>query len=68
MSLRKLIVNKTMAALAVLFTVFYSGTAFAQDAAATATTKPVDMGKVHQSALFLCVVVLATMFIHCYCR
>ncbi|WP_461788457.1 cytochrome c oxidase subunit II [Pedobacter sp.] len=52
MSLRKLIVNKTMAALAVLFTVFYSGTAFAQDAAATATTKPVDMGKVHQSALF----------------
>lgn len=50
MSLRKLIVNKTMAALAVLFTVFTSATAFAQDAAATA--KPVDMGEVHKTAIF----------------
>ena len=50
MSLRKLIVNKTMAALAVLFTVFTSATAFAQDAAATA--KPVDMGEVHKTAVF----------------
>lgn len=51
MSLRKLIVNKTMAALAVLFTVFSSVTAFAQETAA-ATAKPVDMGPVHKSAVF----------------
>jgi len=50
MSLRKLIVNKTMAALAVLFTVFSSANAFAQEAAATA--KPVDMGEVHKTAVF----------------
>lgn len=52
MSLRKLIVNKTMAALTVLFTVFSSANAFAQEAAAAATAKPVDMGPVHQNALF----------------
>ncbi|WP_199118277.1 cytochrome c oxidase subunit II [Pedobacter sp. ASV28] len=52
MSLRKFIVNKTIAGLAVLFTVFSSMTAFAQEAAATATAKPVDMGQVHKSALF----------------
>jgi cytochrome c oxidase subunit II len=52
MSLRKFIVNKTIAGLAVLFTVFSSMTAFAQETAATATAKPVDMGQVHKSALF----------------
>lgn len=52
MSLRKLIVNKTMAALAVLFTVFTSANAFAQEAAAAATAKPVDMGPVHKNAIF----------------
>lgn len=39
-----------MAALAVIFTVFTSVSAFAQDAAATA--KPVDMGEVHKTAVF----------------
>jgi len=39
-----------MAALAVLFTVFSSANAFAQEAAATA--KPVDMGEVHKTAVF----------------
>ncbi len=52
MSLRKLIVNKTMAALAVLFTVFSSASVFAQDAAAAATEKVVDMGEVHKTAVF----------------
>jgi cytochrome c oxidase subunit 2 len=52
MSLRKLIVNKTMAGLAVLFTVFSSANAFAQEAAAAATAKPVDMGPVHKTAVF----------------
>ena len=52
MSLRKLIVNKTMAALAVIFTVFSSASAFAQEAAAAAPAKPVDMGPIHKSALF----------------
>jgi cytochrome c oxidase subunit 2 len=51
MSLRKLIVNKTMATLAVLFTVFSSVNAFAQDAAAS-MPKPVDMGPIHKTALF----------------
>ncbi len=51
MSLRKLIVNKTMATLAVLFTVFSSVNAFAQDAAAT-MAKPVDMGPIHKTAVF----------------
>jgi len=52
MSLKKLIINKTMAALAVFFTAFASTSAFAQDAAATATAKPVDMGPVYQSTLY----------------
>lgn len=52
MSLRKLIVNKTMAALAVIFTVCSSASAFAQEAAAAATAKPVDMGPIHKTALF----------------
>ena len=51
MSLRKLIVNKTMAALTVLFTVFSGAKAFAQEAAAT-TAKAVDMGEVHKTAIF----------------
>jgi cytochrome c oxidase subunit 2 len=50
MSLKKIIINKTMAALAVIFTAFASTSAFAQEAAATA--KPVDMGSVYQSTLF----------------
>lgn len=50
MRLRKLINNKIMAALAVIFTAFVSTSAFAQTAAATA--KPVDMGEIHKSALF----------------
>ncbi len=52
MSLRKLIVNKTMAALAVIFTAFSSASVFAQDAAAAATEKVVDMGEVHKTAVF----------------
>ena len=50
MSLRKLIVSKTMAALAVLFTVFSSANVFAQ--AAATTTETVDMGEVHKTAIF----------------
>lgn len=50
MSLKKLIVNKTMAALAVLMSAFASTSAFAQTAAATA--KPVDMGPIYQSTLY----------------
>jgi cytochrome c oxidase subunit 2 len=50
MSLKKIIINKTMAALAVIFTAFASTSAFAQEAAATA--KPVDMGPVYQSTLY----------------
>lgn len=52
MSLRKIIVNKTMTALALLFTVCSSASVFAQEAAASATEKPVDMGQVHKNALF----------------
>lgn len=51
MSLRKLIVNKTMAALAALFIMCSSVNAFAQDAA-NATTKAVDMAKVHKTTAF----------------
>ncbi len=58
MSLRKLIVNKTMAALAVLFTVFSSANVFAQEAAAAATEKQVDMGEVHKTAVFYVLVFL----------
>ncbi|MBY0543814.1 MAG: cytochrome c oxidase subunit II [Sphingobacteriaceae bacterium] len=50
MRLRKLINNKIMAALAVIFTAFASTSAFAQ--AAAAVEKPVDMGEVHKSFLF----------------
>jgi cytochrome c oxidase subunit 2 len=52
MSLKKLISNKTMAALAVIITAFASTSAFAQEAAAAATAKPVDMGPVYKSTLF----------------
>ncbi|TCC93316.1 cytochrome c oxidase subunit II [Pedobacter frigiditerrae] len=52
MSLKKLIGNKTMAALAVLITVFANTSAFAQEAAAAATAKPVDMGPIYKSTLF----------------
>jgi cytochrome c oxidase subunit 2 len=50
MSLRNLINNKTMAALAVLFTAFASTSAFAQEAAAK--VKPVEMGPIYKSTLF----------------
>ncbi|MFI5451051.1 cytochrome c oxidase subunit II [Pedobacter sp. UC225_61] len=52
MSLKKLISNKTMGALAVILTAFASTSAFAQEAAAAATAKPVDMGPVYKSTLF----------------
>ncbi len=52
MSLKKLIGNKTMAALAVIITVFANTSAFAQEAAASATAKPVDMGPIYKSTLF----------------
>ncbi|MFA6275197.1 MAG: cytochrome c oxidase subunit II [Pedobacter sp.] len=52
MSLKKLISNKTRAALAVILTAFASTSAFAQEAAAGATAKPVDMGPVYKSTLF----------------
>jgi cytochrome c oxidase subunit 2 len=54
MSLKNIIITKTMSALAVLFTVFSSASVFAQDAAATvaATAKPVDMGPIYKSTLF----------------
>ncbi|MDQ7947937.1 MAG: cytochrome c oxidase subunit II [Pedobacter sp.] len=44
--------NKTMAALAVLFTAFASTNALAQEAGTAATAKPIDMGPVYQSTLF----------------
>jgi cytochrome c oxidase subunit 2 len=52
MSLRKLLSNKTMAAFAVILTAFASTTAYAQEAAAAATAKPIDMGPVYKSTLF----------------
>jgi cytochrome c oxidase subunit 2 len=54
MSLKNIIITKTMSALAVLFTVFSSASVFAQDAGATvaATAKPVDMGPIYKSTLF----------------
>lgn len=54
MSLKRLISNKTMAALAVLFTAFTSTSAFAQEAAAaaTATAKPVDMTPIYKTTVF----------------
>jgi cytochrome c oxidase subunit 2 len=52
MSLKNLIFNKTMAAFAVIMTAFASTKALAQEAGAAATTKPVDMGPIYQSAMF----------------
>lgn len=52
MSLRRLISNKTIAALAVLFTVFSNTSAWAQEAAAAATDKPVDMVPVYKTTVF----------------
>ncbi len=54
MSLKRLISNKTMAALAVIFTVFTSASAFAQEAAAAATetAKPVDMTPIYKTTVF----------------
>jgi cytochrome c oxidase subunit 2 len=49
MSLKRLIINKTTAALSVIFTLIASTSAFAQEAAAQ---KPVDMGPIHQTALY----------------
>ncbi|MCZ4245210.1 cytochrome c oxidase subunit II transmembrane domain-containing protein [Pedobacter punctiformis] len=59
MSLRKFITNKTTAALAVLLTVFANTSAFAQDAAAAAAPKAVDMGEVYKSVIFYVLVFLA---------
>ena len=64
MRLRKLINNKIMAALAVIFTAFASTSAFAQ--AAAAIENPVDMWEVHKS--FLCIVILVGMFVYCHSR
>ncbi|MBB6502679.1 cytochrome c oxidase subunit II [Pedobacter cryoconitis] len=54
MSLRKYISNKTIAALAVIVTVFGTTSAFAQEAAAgaAATAKPIDMFPIYKSAAF----------------
>jgi cytochrome c oxidase subunit 2 len=56
MSLKKFISNKTIAALAVLVTVFANTSAFAQEAAAgaaaTAAQKPIDMVPIYKSAAF----------------
>jgi len=54
MSLRKFISNKTIAALAVIVTVFANTSAFAQEAAAAAGTaaKPVDMSSIYKSITF----------------
>lgn len=56
MSLRKFISNKTIAALAVIVTVFANTSAFAQEAAAgaaaTAAPKPIDMFPIYKSVAF----------------
>lgn len=52
MSLKKIIGTKTLAALAVIITVFANTNAFAREVAAAATTKPVDMGPIYKSTLF----------------
>lgn len=56
MSLRKFISNKTIAALAVIVTVFANTSAFAQEAAAgaaaTAVAKPIDMVPIYKSVAF----------------
>lgn len=60
MSLKKFITNKTTAALTVLFTVFASTSAFAQNAAAGAAAAPkVDMGEVYKSVIFYILIFLA---------
>lgn len=62
MSLIKVIGNKTMAALAVIFTLFSSTVVFAQEAAAIA--KPVDMEPVYRSTIFYVLLfLLACLFI-----
>lgn len=62
MSLIKVIGNKTMAALAVIFTLFSSTAVFAQEAAAIA--KPVDMEPVYRSTIFYVLLfLLACLFI-----
>ena len=53
MSLKKLIRNKTMATLAVIFTAFTSTSTFAQQAAAAALAKPVDMTPIYKTIMFL---------------
>lgn len=56
MSLRKFISNKTIAALALIVTVFANTSAFAQEAAAgaaaTAAPKPIDMFPIYKSVAF----------------
>ncbi len=52
MSLNKLISNKTKAAFAVILTAFASTSTFAQEVAASAATKPVDMVPIYKTALF----------------
>ncbi|WP_442589940.1 cytochrome c oxidase subunit II [Pedobacter sp. AW31-3R] len=52
MSLRKYISNKTIAALAVIVTVFANTSAFAQAAGAVAAAKPVDMFPIYKSVAF----------------
>lgn len=52
MSLKRLIINKTTGALAVIYTLFASANAFAQEAAAAAVAKPVDMTAVNKTALY----------------
>ncbi|MCJ0741254.1 cytochrome c oxidase subunit II [Pedobacter montanisoli] len=62
MSLIKVIGNKAMAALAVIFTLFSSTAVFAQEAAAIA--KPVDMEPVYRSTIFYVLLfLLACLFI-----
>ncbi|WP_410219729.1 cytochrome c oxidase subunit II [Pedobacter sp.] len=62
MSLIKVIGNKTMAALAVIFTLFSSTAVFAQEAAAIA--KPVDMEPVYRSTIFYVLLfLLACLFV-----
>lgn len=52
MSLKNLITSKTSALLAVILTFFANTAVMAQEAAAGAANKPVDMGPVHKTALF----------------
>jgi len=68
MSLRKFISNKTIAALAVIVTVFANTSAFAQEAAAgaaaSAVAKPIDMVPIYKSVAFYTMLfLLACLFI-----